>query len=328
MFLHLWEIYRFHRFYNCQKYWRYPDYSTRYYRDRLLEIIGALLLYVWFCCIDQANGSEESYRLDRLTNYSRNITIKIDFHIYNVHFLRLNICNVQTRKCIRSFYSAASILTCTKYYQELWKVFRRVLRQKDTKWRANSKGEGYNQWVSIIGAKSIGFIRTISVRGKRRGFPHHPSACPWSTSNPNEVFLAFIRLPLTSYSFQEESLTFFKRFALAHLESFFQRSFFIPSRWLPDDCELYRNEIFSSPSKNNFNAFDEPSFVDPFSTRNLRYLRPTIRLNLVKFYIPRLWNFMTNGKRRTIRSGNDSNAFDEPSFKDYPLRCAGNLCQW
>lgn len=155
-----------------------------------------------------------------------------------------------------------------------------------------------------------------------------PSPCPWSTSNPNEVFLAFIRLPLTSYSFQEESLTFFKRFALVHLESFFQRSFFIPSRWLPDDCELYRNEIFSSPSKNNFNAFDEPSFVDPSSTRNLRYLRTTIPLNLDKFYIPRLWKFMTNGKRRTIRSGNDSNVFDEPSFKDYPLRSAGNLYQW
>lgn len=47
---------------------------------------------------------------------------------------------------------------------------RRVSKQKDTKWRPNSKGEGYNQWVPIIGAKSIGFIRTISVRGKRRSF--------------------------------------------------------------------------------------------------------------------------------------------------------------
>lgn len=37
---------------------------------------------------------------------------------------------------------------------------------------------------------------------------------------------------------------------------------------------------------------------------------------------------MTNGKGRTIRSGNDSSVFYEPSFKDYPLRSAGNLYQW
>lgn len=77
MFVHLREIYRFYRFYSCQKY---PRYSTRYYRDRLLEIIGALLPYVWFCYIDRENGSEESYRLDGLTNYSRNTAIKIEFH--------------------------------------------------------------------------------------------------------------------------------------------------------------------------------------------------------------------------------------------------------
>lgn len=94
----------------------------------------------------------------------------------------------------------------------------------------------------IIGSKSIGFIRTISIRGKRRGFPG-------SASNPNEVFLAFIRFPLTkatASSFEEESLTFFKRSALVRSESFFHLLLSLSPR---GDCPMIaRNEIFSPPS--------------------------------------------------------------------------------
>lgn len=62
----------------------------------------------------------------------------------------------------------------------------------DGRKREEREREGHDDSVPtpIIGSKSIGFIRTISIRGKRRGFPG-------SASNPNEVFLAFIRFPLT-----------------------------------------------------------------------------------------------------------------------------------
>lgn len=106
-------------------------------------------------------------------------------------------------------------------------------KEKDARWFRSTP---------IIGSKSIGFIRTISIRGKRRGFPG-------SASNPNEVFLAFIRFPLTkatASSFEEESLTFFKRSALVRSESFFHLLLSLSPR---GDCPMIaRNEIFSPPS--------------------------------------------------------------------------------
>lgn len=75
--------------------------------------------------------------------------------------------------------------------------FRRVSRRKGTKWRRSNEGERRNPWAPIIGAKSIGFIPAISVRGKRE------EASPASPvlRQPlilNEVFLAFVRFSLTS----------------------------------------------------------------------------------------------------------------------------------